>query len=101
LDAVVLEAWPADVDASIAYRMEQQFHQEHNTWITRLDSEGRLLHADHFQIEVRIDAADRYPSLSGQSLTIPLYTVMDVEEIRDDYPLRPEYLSSPGGRVAI
>lgn len=95
------EDWKDAVDAQTAFRNEQQFYQRYNTWIARLDAEGSLNYSDNFETVVRLENAANAPALSGQSITIPLYTVMNVEELRDDNPLRPDLFVQPGERIAI
>ncbi|XID94918.1 ATP-binding protein [Paenibacillaceae bacterium WGS1546] len=95
------EDWKDAGDARTAFRNEQQFNQKHNTWIAQLDAAGNLKYTDNFEAEVRLENAANAPALSGQSITIPLYTVMNVEELRDDNPLRPDFIVRPGERLAI
>jgi signal transduction histidine kinase len=90
-----------DNGARNAFRKEQQFFQKQNTWITQLDASGNLKYTDDFQAEVQLETSADYPSLSNQSITIPLYTVIHVEELSADNPLRPNYLVNPGERIAI
>ncbi|TDQ33774.1 sensor histidine kinase [Aureibacillus halotolerans] len=88
-------------DAQTMFQYEQQFYQEHNTWVTKLDADGSLKHTDNFEIEVRLEETENAPILSGTTITIPLYTVIDVGELRDDNPLRPNFIVTPGERFAI
>ena len=40
-------------------KLEQDFLRENNTWITTLDHNGNLKHADDFYFEVTIDRRER------------------------------------------
>lgn len=84
-----------------AFRYEQQFYEKYNAWIAELDAAGNLKYSDDFETEVRLESSPTAPDLSGRSITIPLYTVMKVEELSDDNPLRPDLFVRPGERIAI
>lgn len=98
LSAVSTESWEATGDD---YAAEQQFYQNHNTWVARLDASGYLSDTRNFAAEVKLEDVAQEPSLSGKTLTIPLYTVMNVEEFREDHPLREEVFVQPGEDIAI
>lgn len=89
------------IGARDAFRNEQQFFQTYNTWIAQLDAAGNLKYTDDFLAEVHLENPADYPALSNQSITIPLYTVINVEELSADNPLRPNFLVNPGERIAI
>ncbi|MBB6732362.1 sensor histidine kinase [Cohnella zeiphila] len=93
--------WIHAGDAQTAYRNEQQFYQKYNTWIAALDAEGNLKVADDFEMEVRLENSVDAPALSGQSITVPLYTVMNVEDLSEDNPLQPFTIVKPGEHIAI
>ncbi|QHW33913.1 HAMP domain-containing protein [Paenibacillus rhizovicinus] len=88
-------------DARSAFRIEQQFYQTYNAWTARLDPLGNLKYTDDFEIEVRLENDSDAPSLSGKSIGIPLYAVMDVEALSDANPLRPDFFIKSGARIAI
>ncbi|WP_178019325.1 cell wall metabolism sensor histidine kinase WalK [uncultured Paenibacillus sp.] len=67
--------------------LEQEYDREHGIWIAALDESGNLLDSGDFAIEVRLNQADGAPGLSGQSLTIPLYTMADMDDFSADNPL--------------
>lgn len=98
LSAVSTESWEATGDD---YAAEQQFYQNHNTWVARLDASGYLYDTRNFAAEVKLEDVAEVPTLSGKTLTIPLYTVMDVEQFREDHPLREEVFVQPGEDIAI
>ncbi len=61
-------------------RLEQDFLRENNTWITTLDQNGNLKHADDFYFEVTIDRKQQ-KSFGQQIFKIPLYNLINIEEI--------------------
>ncbi|BAH43938.1 two-component sensor histidine kinase [Brevibacillus brevis NBRC 100599] len=81
-------------------RKEQEFYQKTNAWFVRLDDRGQLKYTDDFQMEVRLEDSDIIPALSGKSLVVPLYTVMDVEDISTDTPFLDPYVKV-GQQIAM
>ncbi|EJR49835.1 hypothetical protein IIM_03709 [Bacillus cereus VD107] len=61
-------------------KLEQDFLRENNTWITTLDQNGNLKHADDFYFEVTIDRKQQ-KSFGQQIIMIPLYNLINIEEI--------------------
>ncbi|EEM26471.1 hypothetical protein bthur0003_46790 [Bacillus thuringiensis serovar thuringiensis str. T01001] len=61
-------------------KLEQDFLRENNTWITTLDNNGNLKHADDFYFEVTIDRRQQ-KSFGQQIFKIPLYNLVNIEEI--------------------
>ncbi|PFL22528.1 two-component sensor histidine kinase [Bacillus cereus] len=61
-------------------KLEQDFLRENNTWITTLDRNGNLKHADDFYFEVTIDRKQQ-KSFGQQIFKIPLYNLISLEEI--------------------
>ncbi|AYK08676.1 HAMP domain-containing protein [Brevibacillus laterosporus] len=68
-------------DAQVTQRLEQEYYRQHNTWITTLDRLGNIKHADDFSIEVKL-LPDKDSPFSNQTLIIPLYGFINIEEIR-------------------
>ncbi|HDR4420654.1 TPA: HAMP domain-containing protein [Bacillus cereus] len=64
-------------------RLEQDFLRENNTWITTLDQNGNLKHADDFYFEVTIDRRQQ-KSFGQQIFKIPLYNLINIEEIDNE-----------------
>ncbi|MEB9723240.1 HAMP domain-containing sensor histidine kinase, partial [Bacillus cereus] len=60
--------------------LEQDFLRENNTWITTLDKNGNLKHADDFYFEVTIDRRQQ-KSFGQQIFKIPLGNLVNIEEI--------------------
>ncbi|MCM3140928.1 HAMP domain-containing sensor histidine kinase [Brevibacillus sp. MER 51] len=81
-------------------RKEQEFYQKTNAWFARLDDRGQLKYTDDFQMEVRLDNSDAAPALSGKSIVVPLYTVMDVEDVNSDNPFLDTYVKA-GQQIAM
>lgn len=79
---------------------EQEFYQKTNAWFARLDDRGQLKYTDDFQMEVRLEDSDTIPALSGKSLVVPLYTVMDLEDISSDIPFIDPYVKA-GQQIAM
>lgn len=61
-------------------KMEQDFLRENNTWITTLDQNGNLKHADDFYFEVTINRWQQ-KRFGQQIFKIPLYNLVNIEEI--------------------
>ncbi|MEW9182195.1 HAMP domain-containing sensor histidine kinase [Bacillus mycoides] len=61
-------------------KLEQDFLRENNTWITTLDQNGNLKHADDFYFEVTIDRRQQ-KSFGQQIFKIPLGNLVNIEEI--------------------
>lgn len=99
--SVSQDEWRNAVDARTAFRNEQQFYQKYNTWVAQLDAAGNLKYTNNFETEVRLENSADAPDLSGQIMTIPLYTVMNVEDLSSDNPLRDFIFLNPGNRIAI
>ncbi|WP_026593851.1 sensor histidine kinase [Bacillus sp. UNC437CL72CviS29] len=64
-------------------KLEQDFYRENNTWITTLDSDGNLKHADDFYLEVKLDRLSQ-KELGKANITIPLYYLMAIEEVENE-----------------
>jgi two-component system, OmpR family, sensor histidine kinase VanS len=71
----------ANNDARAIHQLEQDFYQENTTFITVLDSVGSIKYKDDFYIEVQIDSS-KGPVSSNQFLKIPLYSFVNVEDIK-------------------
>ncbi|MGM7432263.1 HAMP domain-containing sensor histidine kinase [Bacillus pacificus] len=61
-------------------KLEQDFLRENNTWITTLDQNGNLKHADDFYFEVTINRWQQ-KRFGQQIFKIPLYNLVNIEEI--------------------
>ncbi|MFP3381093.1 two-component sensor histidine kinase, partial [Bacillus sp. SIMBA_069] len=81
-------------------KLEQEFYQKHNTWITIVDAMGNLEQTDDFFMEVRLERSEDFPELSGKTITIPLYTVMQVEDFSRGASFLDPWIKEGGG-IAI
>ncbi|OME84189.1 MULTISPECIES: sensor histidine kinase [Paenibacillus] len=64
-------------------KLEQDFFQKHNTWITALDTRGNLKYADDFFLEIKLDSSEE-SALSDKTITLPLYSFINVEDFSSD-----------------
>ncbi|CAH0122720.1 MULTISPECIES: cell wall metabolism sensor histidine kinase WalK [unclassified Paenibacillus] len=87
-------------DAQAAANLEQNFYQEHGTWITTLDAMGNLKYTGDFTMEIRLERSDDTVDLPGQTLTVPLYTVMNVEDMYTDNPFLAPWIQE-GDPIAV
>ncbi|WP_409178996.1 sensor histidine kinase [Brevibacillus fortis] len=81
-------------------RKEQEFYQKTNAWFAQLDDRGHLKYTDDFEMEVRLERSDATPDLSGKSMVVPLYTVMDVQDVSTDNPFLETFVK-PGQQIAL
>ncbi|SFP49021.1 HAMP domain-containing sensor histidine kinase [Salibacterium halotolerans] len=61
-------------------RLEQDFYQEHSTWITTLDSAGNIKHTNDFSVTIHTDASLN-KDLVNRDITIPLYSFIGLEDL--------------------
>ncbi|MGG4343302.1 sensor histidine kinase [Paenibacillus lautus] len=71
------------VDTQGTAKLEQNFYQKHNTWITTVDTRGNLKYTDDFFMEIKLRHSDD-AMFSNKTMTIPLYSVINVEEFSGD-----------------
>lgn len=64
-------------------KLEQDFYRENNTWITTLDSDGNLKHADDFYLEVKLDRLSQ-KEFGKTNIKVPLYNLMGIEEVENE-----------------
>ncbi|WP_088547687.1 sensor histidine kinase [Paenibacillus aquistagni] len=67
-------------NAQSMIKLEQDFYQKQGTWIAALDDRGNLQYTDDFQMEILLDRPGGRSGLGGTTLTVPLYTIMKVED---------------------
>ncbi|WP_026908382.1 HAMP domain-containing sensor histidine kinase [Paucisalibacillus globulus] len=67
-------------DASAIKKLQQDFYQENQTWITTLDSTGTIQYADDFSVTIHIDRSLN-ADFSERDITIPLYSFTGLEDI--------------------
>ncbi|MEV5109642.1 HAMP domain-containing protein [Bacillus sp. LBA3-1-1.1] len=61
-------------------KLEQDFLRENNTWITTLDQNGNLKHADDFYVEITLNRWME-KEFGKKVIKIPLYYLMNIDEI--------------------
>ncbi|EJV65528.1 two-component sensor histidine kinase [Bacillus mycoides] len=61
-------------------KLEQDFLRENNTWITTLDHNGNLKHADDFYFEITLDRREE-KRVGQKTIIIPLYYLINIDEI--------------------
>lgn len=71
------------VDTQGTAKLEQDFYQKHNTWITTVDTRGNLKYTDDFFMEIKLEHSDE-AMFSNKTVTIPLYSVINVEDFGSD-----------------
>ncbi|MFE5318351.1 sensor histidine kinase [Paenibacillus sp. NPDC056579] len=79
--------------------LEQDFYQKYNTWITTLDAEGNLKHTDDFFMQVKLNRSND-SELSNKTITVPLYTVINVEDFSTENPFHKPWIQE-GEPIAI
>ncbi|MMZ56539.1 Signal transduction histidine-protein kinase BaeS [compost metagenome] len=87
-------------NTQVVAELEQDFYQKYNTWITELDAMGNLKYTDDFYMEIRLERSESTPNLSNKTVTIPLYSVMNVEDFSNDNPFLATWIKE-GKRLAI
>ncbi|WP_099159070.1 HAMP domain-containing sensor histidine kinase [Virgibacillus ndiopensis] len=70
----------AEGDVSAIKKLQQDFYQENQTWITNLDSTGTIQYADDFSVTIHLDRS-RNKDFSDRDITIPLYSFTGLEDI--------------------
>lgn len=81
-------------------KLEQDFYQKQGTWIATLDDRGNLQYTEDFQMDILLDHPDGSSGVGGITLTVPLYTVMKVEDFSSDNPFSISWIEE-GRRVVV
>ncbi|MGY4690810.1 ATP-binding protein [Salibacterium sp. K-3] len=76
-------------------RLEQNFYQEHSTWITTLDSAGNMKYTNDFSVTIHTDASLN-KNLANRDITIPLYSFIGLEDLE-----RIKFHLEQGKRITI
>jgi signal transduction histidine kinase len=82
-------------------KLEQDFYRQNNAWITTLDNFGNLENMNDFYVEVKMDTAKSNGEFSGKTMTIPLYHMMNINEILTSTPSQTKSILTSNTRVAI
>ncbi|MFD1363354.1 sensor histidine kinase [Lentibacillus salinarum] len=75
--------------------LEQDFYQEHSTWITTLDRAGNIKYANDFSVKIHSDTSLN-KDLANRDITIPLYSFIGLEDIE-----RVKFNLQQGKRIMI
>ncbi|MGY0693876.1 HAMP domain-containing sensor histidine kinase [Virgibacillus sp. FSP13] len=70
----------AEGDALAIKKLQQDFYQENQTWITTLDSIGTIQYADDFSVKIHLYRSQD-KDFSDRDITIPLYSFTGLEDI--------------------
>ncbi|SFB08105.1 Signal transduction histidine kinase [Lentibacillus halodurans] len=76
-------------------RLEQDFYQEHSTWITTLNSAGNIKYTNDFSVKIHSDASLN-KDLANRDITIPLYSFIGLEDLE-----RVKFNLEQGKRIMI
>ncbi|MDT9717881.1 HAMP domain-containing sensor histidine kinase [Paenibacillus sp. ClWae2A] len=88
------------VDTDTARIKEQEIYAETNAWMAVLDEKGYFKYADDYEMQIQLEPSSTSEALSEEFVTIPLYTMMDVERAAVDNVLFPDYLHE-GKQLAL
>ncbi|WP_068781270.1 sensor histidine kinase [Paenibacillus sp. GM2] len=80
-------------------KLEQDFYQKYNTWITTVDTRGNLKYTDDFSMEIKLAPSDEI-MFSNQTMTLPLYSVINVEDFGSDNPFLTPWIQE-GQEIAM
>lgn len=82
-------------------KLEQDFYRQNNTWITTLDSQGNLKNVNDFYLEVKIDSPKVNNESYGKTITVPLYNMMNINEVLNITQGQGKSMLAPKARVTI
>lgn len=88
-------------DVFTIQKLEQDFYRQNNAWITTLDHFGNLKNVNDFYVEVKMDAAKSNTEFSGKTMTIPLYHIININEIITNIPGKSKSPLTSNARVSI
>lgn len=77
-------------------KLEQDFFQKHNTWVTALDSRGNIKYAGDFFMEIKLDRSEE-SALSDTTITVPLYSFINVEDFSSNKIFFTPWIEEGGG----
>lgn len=80
-------------------KLEQDFFQKHNTWITALDTRGNLKYTGDFFMDIKLDHSDE-PALAETTITVPLYSFINVEDFSSNQTFPTPWVEE-GGTIAM
>ncbi|RAR43799.1 cell wall metabolism sensor histidine kinase WalK [Paenibacillus sp. MDMC362] len=102
--SAALQAYEQDylnqtTDTQETAKLEQDFYQKHNIWVTTVDTQGNVKYTDDFFMEVKLRHSDE-TMFSNKTMTIPLYSVIDVEDFSSDNPFLTPWIKE-GEEIAM
>ncbi|WP_339294008.1 HAMP domain-containing sensor histidine kinase [Paenibacillus sp. FSL W7-1279] len=102
--SAALQAYEQDylnqtTDTQETAKLEQDFYQKHNIWVTTVDTQGNLKYTDDFFMEVKLRHSEE-TMFSNKTMTIPLYSVIDVEDFSSDNPFLTPWIKE-GEEIAM
>lgn len=100
LQAYELDTMKLAVDAEQSAKLEQQFYEQHDTWIATLNDKGALQYTDDFFIEVELEHDKSNSAFSGRTITIPLYSFISVENFYSNNPFLEPWVKA-GEQIAL
>ncbi|OZB92384.1 HAMP domain-containing sensor histidine kinase [Paenibacillus sp. XY044] len=86
-------------NAQEAAKLEQDFYQRNNTWIATLDARGNLKYTEDYIMEIKLEHSDD-AMFSNKTMTIPLYSVINVEDFGSDNTFLTPWIQE-GGEIAM
>ncbi|WP_194542978.1 sensor histidine kinase [Paenibacillus sp. JZ16] len=102
--SAALQAYEQDylnqtTDTQETAKLEQDFYQKHNIWVTTVDTQGNLKYTDDFFMKVKLRHSEE-TMFSNKTMTIPLYSVIDVEDFSSDNPFLTPWIKE-GEEIAM
>ncbi|GIO37394.1 two-component sensor histidine kinase [Paenibacillus antibioticophila] len=102
--SAALQAYEQDylnqtTDTQETAKLEQDFYQKHNIWVTTVDTQGNLKYIDDFFMEVKLGHSDE-SMFSNKTMTIPLYSVISIEDFSSDNPFLTPWIKE-GEEIAM
>ncbi|KRF43001.1 sensor histidine kinase [Paenibacillus sp. Soil787] len=82
-------------------KLEQDFYRQNNTWITIVDSLGNLKNVNDFYLEVKIDSPKVNNEFFGKTISVPLYHMVNINEVLNTTPGQVISVLAPKARVYI
>lgn len=80
-------------------KIEQDFYQKNNTWITTLDARGNLKYTEDYIMEIKLEHSDD-AMFSNKTLNVPLYSFINVEDFSSNNPFLTPWIKE-GEEIAM
>ncbi|WP_433939989.1 sensor histidine kinase [Paenibacillus lautus] len=80
-------------------KIEQDFYQKNNTWITTLDARGNLKYTEDYIMEIKLEHSDD-AMFSNKTLNVPLYSFINVEDFSSNNPFLTPWINE-GEEIAM